>query len=317
MNYVTRVISLHKAKELEVHDYDQSEYSHVRVIFDRNITVNEIDEIRIQAKGADKLTMCLSGASEDDFDLSFLEVFPELYGFDLNNFYFKSFSELKNIPSTIKSLKLSETNSKKLSLRFIHKFKTLKELYIERHKKDFDEIGKLKQLESLIIRSMTLPSLQPIIDLNKNIISLDIKLGGTSDLSLLPAFEQLKYLELWRISKIENLSMIGDTHSLQYIFLQAMKNVHHLPNFERMHNLRRLTLLSMKGVSDLSNLVKAPVLEDLTLSDMNQLNVEDFCCLVNHRSLQVLRARLGSKKKDIEIEKMFKLPCELSKFKFI
>ena len=86
----------------------------------------------------------------------------------------------------------------------------------------------------------------------ENLLSLDLKLGGTRDLSLLPRIGRLRYLELWQIRGLDNLGPVGEVVTLQHLFLQSLPRVGLLPDFSRLTRLRRVVLDNMKGVADLA-----------------------------------------------------------------
>ena len=91
-------------------------------------------------------------------DLSFLKKFEKIDSFRLYDKTFVAFDELKHLPRDLKFLNLNATK-KKLDLKFLIKFQMLDELVIEKQSKNLDTVGKLKNLTSLTIRSITLPSL--------------------------------------------------------------------------------------------------------------------------------------------------------------
>ena len=55
--------------------------------------------------------------------------------------------------------------------------------------------------------------------------SLDLKLGGTRDLGLLPRLGELRYLELWMIRGLTDITAVGRIPSLRALFLQALRQV--------------------------------------------------------------------------------------------
>lgn len=287
----------------------------VRVIVNAQLKDRDKQEIIEFIKAYDTVEVCI-GHNSGVTDLTFVEQINNLFSFDLYDYDFSEYWQFNYIPETIKRLTIGNTHSKKLSLEFINRFTNLESLFIEGHKKDFEKIGNLDKLKSMTIRSVTLPSLQPIKEISCDIEELDIKLGGTNNLDLLPEFKKLKYLELWKINGLEDISPISEVVSLQYLFLQAIRNVTELPDLSKLRKLRRVVLETMKGIRDLSAFRSAPVLEELALVDMKQLQPEDFEPIVCHPTLKVLRAGLGSTKKNNAVKEMIDLPCELGPFEY-
>lgn len=139
-------------------------------------------------------------------------------------------------------------------------------------------------------------------------LSLDIKLGGTKDLALLPEISHLRYLELWMIRGVNDISSVGDLRALQYLFLQALKNVESVPSLRNLHLLRRVHLETMKGLSDLQPIADATVLEELLVLDMPHLQPESFRPFVGHNTLRSASVGLGSLKKNAVVDSMLGLP---------
>jgi hypothetical protein len=240
-------------------------------------------------------------------DLEFLRYFPFLREFQADVWTLGSFEGLRYLSSDLKYLGLGATKSKAHSLRVIERFTELRDLSIEGHTKDISAVEFCSQLESLTLRSVTLPDLSALTSLN-HLKHLRLKLGGTKNLSLLPSIENLVYLELWAILGLSDLSMIGELTKLQFIFLQSLKRVSALPTLRGLPELRRVHLEALKGLHDLSPVSHAPNLSELIVTDMPQLQVDAFLPFVGHKSLQVARVWLRNRKKQEAISKLLNLP---------
>jgi internalin A len=160
-------------------------------------------------------------------------------------------------------------------------------------------LSELRELEDLTLRSLSLPCLDLLVPLTK-LRSLDIKLGGTTDLRPLSDLAQIEYLELWMIRGFSDLSEVSGLTGLRYLFLQALKQVTALPDFSRSSRLERIHLETMKSLTDLRPLRNAPALRDLNLVDMPQLRWEHLEPLMNHPTLRGLRLGTGSKKRNAD-----------------
>jgi hypothetical protein len=161
------------------------------------------------------------------------------------------------------------------------------------------------------------PDLKLLLPL-KNLWSLDITLGGTKDLQLLPQIGGLKHLELWMIKGLQDIDAIGKTTTLQNLFLQALKNVTTLPSFRNLRSLRRVTLDTMKGLTDLSPIADAPALEQLLVVAANQFQPDDFKSFIDHSTLKSAMIGLGSIRKNERAQQLLGLPkCNGFKSKFI
>jgi hypothetical protein len=249
-------------------------------------------------------------------NLDFLRFFPQLTRFHADSLRYHPFHDidgLRYLPDHVVELSLGQTQ-RRISLAPLSRFQSLQRLYVEGPKKDTEVISSLTMLDDLTLRSITLPDLSILLPLGK-LRSLDIKLGGTRDLGLLPQLAPLAYLELWMIRGLQDISPVGEVSSLQYLFLQDLPRVDRLPDMSRMSCLRRIDIESLKSLTDLSPLLTAPSLEELFLVNAGHLRPEQLECLVDHPTLRAVAVGLGSKRKNDAVEKMLPLPRP-GKFEF-
>jgi len=242
-------------------------------------------------------------------DLEFLRFFPRLRHFAADSLYDRihSFDGLAHLED-LESLGLGSTK-RQISLAGLSRFPSLRSLFIEGPHKNYEVISGFTDLEDLTLRSVTLPDLSILLPLTR-LRKLDIKLGGTRDLGLLPRVGRIRYLELWRIRGLDDLSSVADMPALQHLFLQALKGVTRLPSFAASTELRRVDLETMKGLTDLSPLAEAPNLEILNLVDMRHLEPDALRPFVGHRSLRAGIWGLGSFKKNHAAQDLLPLPPE-------
>jgi hypothetical protein len=250
-------------------------------------------------------------------NLSFLKHYPFLSGFQMDVYLLESTEGIECLPDSLEFFGLGQTKSKKLSLGFLRRLSRLKDLYLDSHTKDIEVISNLSKLEQLTMRSITLPNLTLLLPL-KNLWSLDIKLGGTKDLRLLPKIGDLKYLELWMIKGLQDVNVIAEITTLQNLFLQSLKNVMALPSFRSLCSLRRVTLDTMKAITDLAPIADAPALEELLVVGANQLQPDDFKPFVGHATLKSATIGLGSIRRNEQAQELLGLPkCDGLKSKFV
>lgn len=129
----------------------------------------------------------------------------------------EDFSFLELIPPGIRSLSLGLTKSKKPRLDALSRFHSLRELHLEGHQGGIEVLSKLPEIEKVRLRSISTENLAYIGDLPK-LWSLDIKLGGIRDFSAIENKRSIKYLELWQIRGLSNLSFISSLTGLQFLF---------------------------------------------------------------------------------------------------
>lgn len=185
-----------------------------------------------------------------NFDLDFLRHYPFVRHLEIDVLDLANLDGLQHVSPELESFGLGETKRKAHSFSFLQRFPRLRTLHLEGHTKDIDVIGALSQLEKLTLRSITLPDLSVLRPL-KQLRALEIKLGGTKKLDLLPEIGKLRYLELWMIRGLTDLGPIASVRTLQFLFLQALKNVAVIPSLAGLPLLRRIHLHTMKGLTDL------------------------------------------------------------------
>ena len=241
-------------------------------------------------------------------DLEFLRFFPTLRRFDADALHsgLASLDGLRHLPVDLEELVIGDTTPR-LDLSILARFRNLKSLWLEGHTKQLEVISQLTGLERLSLRSITLPDLTLLLPL-RSLEALEIKLGGTNDLRLLPRIGAVRYLELWLIRGLDEVGPIGQMGELRSLFLQALKRVERLPDFAGAPNLRRIELMQMKGVRDLRPLATAPALEELLLVEMAHLQPEDLRPLVGLPRLRAVTTGLGSVRKNEAAGAMLGLP---------
>lgn len=243
-------------------------------------------------------------------DLDFLSYFPSVRSFQADALYnsLQSIEGLAYLPPDARYIGIGQTK-RRLSLTPLAGFSQLQHVYLEGQTKDIEVIGELQELRSVTLRSITLPDLSLLLPLTQ-LRALDLKLGGTKNLGLLPRFRQLEYLELWMVKGLGDLSPIAELSRLEYLFLQSLRQVEGLPDMSGMTSLRRLWIETMRGLSDLSPIRLAPQIRQLAAIDMVHLQPESFAPISDHPTLEVFTAGLGSKRKNEALARLISLPSQ-------
>jgi len=229
-----------------------------------------------------------------------------LHSLSVGIFSLESFDFLANLDaSALTELSLHATRSKRPSLRLIERFGRLNRLYLEGQQKDIDVIRKLNDMGELTLRSVTLDSLALLRELPK-LWSLDIKLGGCSDLAALRGLENIKYLELWQIRGLDDLTPVSEMTGLQFLFLQSLKRVTHLPDFSNLTRLRRIHIENMRDLKSLAPLLSAPALEEVICADVSNVDPKEFEILIQRGRVKRLAVGLGSDRKNTMVSDMMR-----------
>lgn len=250
-------------------------------------------------------------------NVSFLKHYPNHPRVQIEIYRLESIDGFECLSENLESFSLTQTATKKLSLGFLKRFAHLKELALESQNKNIEVLSSLSSLEQLTLRSITLPDLKILLPL-KNLWALDLKLGGTRDLHLLPQIGALKYLELWRIKGLQEVNMISKTSTLQNLYLEQLKHVTQLPSFKNLDSLRRVTLNNMNGLADLTAVADAPNLEELTVYSSGGLKPADFKPFVHHPTLKFATIGLTNSRNSEQAMKLINLPkCKHVKGGFV
>ena len=242
-------------------------------------------------------------------DLEFLRFFPTLRRFGADALWdsLTSLDGLRHLPTDLEELVIGATRAK-LDLAVRRAFSRADARSSSRGRRStWRPSPGSATLDDLTLRSITMPDLSLLLPL-KRLRSLDLKLGGTRDLRLLPRLGELRYLELWMIRGLTDVSAVGQIPSLRALFLQALRQVETLPDFHRATELRRVRLETMKGLRDLGPLATAPALEAIELIDMRHLQPQDLAPLVGLPRLTALTPGLGSRRKNDAAAALLGLP---------
>lgn len=255
-------------------------------------------------------------------DAKGIEVFTQLDNlehlgvgiFNLDNFDF-----LDNVNSNLKQLYLHQTRSKKPKISSIQRFEQLEYLYLEGQEKGIEAISNLKKLEKIVLRSISTNNVDYLKNL-EHLWSVEIKLGGIKDLSGLTALKSIKYLELWQVRGLADLSFISKLDTLQNLFIQSLKQVTTLPDFSNNKKLRRISLENLKGLKDLSTLKNATNLKEFIYVLAENQDPENIIPVLENPSVEKVFCKFGSDKKKNrfdELAKQFnKLEYKFSNFEY-
>jgi hypothetical protein len=273
-----------------------------------------VDDYSILAKALQgRPDVCLRVYGYEYTDIDFLANFAHVRQLQVDCWTVSNFDGILAIRE-LDSLVLGWTEKKSQSLRFLACFPTVRRLHVEGHRKDIDVIAELSNIEHLSLRSITLPDIALLTALPR-LRCLEIKLGGTSQLQALPLLTQLRYLELWLVRGLSDLSMLARMTQLEVLCLQALKKVVELPSFRELRGLRGVWLETMKGLYDLSPVADAPALEVALLINMPHIKIDDIRSFAGHPTLRAFRAGLGSLRRNAEALRVVGVSGDVSAFR--
>jgi hypothetical protein len=279
------------------------------VQFDRRLTDEDFAQLGEWFRAYPEMNLRAYGSYDHSItDLEFLRFFPTLRRFAADALWdsLSSLDGLRHLPPDLEELGIGATRAT-LDLAVLARFPGLTWLFLEGQTKHLEVISGLAALRDLTLRSITMPDLSLLLSLT-GLRSLDLKLGGTRDLRLLPRVGELRYLELWMIRGLTDVTAVGRIPSLRALFLQALRQVEALPDFREATELQRVRLETMKGLRDLRPLATAPALEGVELIDMRHLQPEDLAPLAGLPHLKAVTPGLGSRRKNDAAAALLGLP---------
>lgn len=199
---------------------------------------------------------------------------------------------LDRLPTSLTSLRLSAPPGT-LNLAALPRFTGLEKLSIEGPIKNASALGELATVTDLTLRSVKLDDLR-LLESMTALRSLDIKLGGTTDLKPIADIGAIEYLELWQIRGFTDLSPAAGMPHLKHLFLQSLRNVAALPDLAA-SPIERIHIQNLKALSDLKPLLNARKLRKVRITEMPHLRAADVSELVEHDSLEVISVALSSR----------------------
>ncbi len=217
----------------------------------------------------------------------------------------QDFDFLHKINPYLKHLSLYQTQSKKPRIEALGRFEQLEYLLLEGQQKGIEAVSSLKQLKQIVLRSISTKDVDYLKNL-EHLWSVDIKLGGIKDFTGLTALPSIKYLELWQVLGLADLSFISDLKTLQNLFIQSLRHLSKLPDFSNNINLRRIYFENLKGLKDLSSLKKVPNLKDFIYVLAQNQEPEDILSVLENPSVKKVFCRFGSDRKNNRFDELAK-----------
>jgi hypothetical protein len=243
----------------------------------------------------------------EPFDARLLRHFAGLRKLRLHDSQVQHCEAVAELGRSLRRLDIGGSRPQEELLGILPSLPQLTHLCVEGPSRDADPIGSLPMLRYLYLRSFTLPDVSFMLPLRK-LEWVWIGLGGIKDLSLLPRVGRIRYLELWKINGLTDLSWLSDMTALEEFKLDSLRRVAALPDLSRLHSLRRVVLFNMKGLRSLKPLCTAPALESLIVNNSRHMLPRDFRPLRGHPSLRRLLVHLGSRSKNEEVKRILPLP---------
>ena len=108
------------------------------VQFEDPLSDSEFKKLADFMRGYPKVPLRVYGHYGNGCNLDFLKYFSFLHYFIVDVYDLHDIDGFQYLPDNLESLSFSNTRSKRFSLSFLSRFQSLRQLYIESHKKDID-----------------------------------------------------------------------------------------------------------------------------------------------------------------------------------
>lgn len=164
---------------------------------------------------------------------------------------------------SLKKLSLGSTKTKQLNLSYLENYNHLQHLVISGHTKQINKVGKLKQLESIWMNSVSKIPLNFLNEIEQ-LKSLSFLLGGRSDLAEL-SIESLEQLKIIRVRGFNRLDNLRNFPSLKHITIEDQIQLQSLNIPSSLQYLSSLKLINCKKLTILEGLQSLPAMRELLI----------------------------------------------------
>ncbi len=135
--------------------------------------------------------------------------------------------------------------------------------------------------------------------------TLELSLGGTTNLAALAGVPQLRALDLTMIRGLADCDVLGELRNIEYIGLRSLKHITRLPSLRAAARLTHVSIDQLRALTDTQAIADAPQLTSLSAVDMSPLQPSLFKTLVGHPTLRYVLGGFGSHKKNAQFAEMF------------
>lgn len=206
---------------------------------------------------------------------------------------------LQRLPSDLKSLDLN-ISSKAFDLKNLSRFTDLEILSLHKCNKNLEAVSKLAQLRALKLHGITPGSYAEINNLPK-LERLSISGGNTADLSELYGNANITRLYLFRLAKLDSLSILAELPNLQIAEIGQLAHVEKLPELSN-SKLEHLCFENMKGLLDFTALEDVPHIKTVTETVCpSTLGVENVLPILRNKNIEKCAFYTSSNKRNAAI----------------
>ncbi|QCX38640.1 hypothetical protein FF125_09425 [Aureibaculum algae] len=189
----------------------------------------------------------------------------------------EDFKEIEILNSdNLKSIvELNLGDTKNLNLEHLKGYKKLNWLGISGQFKNLESIGKIENLETLHLSSISKKEPLDFVNQLKKLKNLHISLGSRENIDEING-EQLETLKLLWIKNLQSLHNISRFENLKYLQVENQRNIETIEFDSEMKSLSRLGIINCKGLIKLKGLEHLKVLNTLVITRSLKLEFDNI-----------------------------------------
>lgn len=214
-------------------------------------------------------------------------------------------SFLGNINSNISSLMIGTgLTNRKLDMSIIDRFSVLDTLFLYRINQGYDVLKNMKFLRTLTINACRINEFAFLKETSVNNLSLG--LVRNNDLSSLEGNENIRKLELQRLSGLQDLNVLPSLSNLEECKVSHNSHIEMVPDMRSCKNIKALLFDSLKKLRDISGLAFIPNVERIEMYQIKLADLPSIENILRNPSLRKFKCTTGSLKKDKQISSLIK-----------
>lgn len=182
-------------------------------------------------------------------------------------------ADVDGLAAQVDSLRWLELESglRRLDVSVVGRLTGLQQLYLRQGESSAplkgvaEALTGLRRLRYLVLHSVTLrdPHLLTRLDTLEGLV---FKLGGNRDLTPLPQLPRLRFVELWSVRMLEDLTPLAACQRLEVLYLESLRRAT-LPDFSTALRLSDVTAISLPNAGGVAGVAAAPALRNLAMVD--------------------------------------------------
>ena len=234
-------------------------------------------------------------------DLSILSSLPNLKSLTIEIYDLRDFSFVKTLPSQLEHLSINaELKSGKpvFDCQWLLHFKNMQSLFLGKLDKNLEAIASLNQLEKLELRSFKNKDLSFLKQIPIKELSILWCDGAKIDLTTLSDIRSIRYLEIFRVSKLDDISFVNKLTGLEKLELVWLPHITKLPDLSSLYQLEEVKIDSLNGLTDISALINVENLKKVKMLNVKSMTKESIYAVLDNPSVEELvcyggRARIS------------------------